>query len=143
MPGSSNIVNVTKIVNQFYLAAGSAVQLQVIDKLFIPELPDLATFNGATTKGIWIVPNGGQLVGERMIDAPYIAHCYGGPTGYTGARAVATAFVNQTRAAHGTDVAAGRVIGAQIESSGQMLREPETNPPWFQELVFFRIQVGP
>ncbi len=143
MPGDSNIVNWQLITRQFYIAAGSEVFLQVGTSVFLPDLPAKAKFDGSTTKGIAMSAVGGGIVGERKVDMPFQAKCFGGTNSYDDAFDVAKAFANQTRTAHGTDVAAGRVIGAQIETFGQMIREPGTETPWKYVLIFGRIQVGP
>lgn len=143
MPGDSNIVNWTLITRQFYTALGSEVRAQVGTSVYLPELPAQDDCDLLTTKGIVMSAVGGSVKGERQIDMPFQAKCYGGSDNFDDAQDVADAFVNQTRTAHGTDVAAGRVIGAQIETFGQQIREPDTSPPEKYVLIFGRIQVGP
>ena len=143
MPGDSNIVNWQLITRQFYTAVGSLVRAEVGTNVYLPDLPAKTKFNALTTKGIIITAVGGGIVGERKVDMPFQAKCYGGTDDFDDAQAVADALANQTRIAHGTNVAAGRVIGAQVETFGQQVREPDTNPPQKYVSIFARIQVGP
>ncbi len=143
MAGTSNIVEWVPIAREFYIAAGSLVFAQVGTNVYIPDLPAQSKYNPLTAKGIVISPTGGAIKGTRKVDMPFQAKCYCGSSNFDDGMAVAEAFVNQTRNAHSTDVASGHVIGAQIETWGQEIREPDTNPPLKYVLVFGRIQVGP
>lgn len=143
MPGTSDIVNWVPITREFYIAVGSLVRAQVGTNVYIPDMPAQTKYDPLTTKGIIISPVGGGAKGEQKVDMPFQAKCYGGSQNFDDAVAVAKAFVDQTRNGHDTDVASGHVIGAQIETEGQQVREPNTDPPLKYVLVFGRIQVGP
>ncbi len=150
MPGTSDIVEWVPITREFYTAAGSLVRAEVGTNVYNPDLPAKTKYNALTTKGVVISSVGGAVVGEQKVDMPFQAKCYGGSQNFDDAQAVAKAFVNQTRTAHGTNVASGRVIGAQVETWGQQIRESggqagggSLGPPLKYVLVFGRIQVGP
>jgi len=143
MAGEFDIVNAKLIVREFYTAVGCAVRAQVGDNLFIPDFPTLDQFNGLTTKGIVMTATGGTIIGQRMASIPYQMKCFGGAGGIDEAHVIERAVINQTMEGHGTALTTGRVIGAQIEVSGQELKDPDILPSWPYVLIQIRIQVGP
>ena len=143
MVGTSNIIDGMNVLRLVLIEPGTTLRAQVGDDIYLPESPGPSLFNGATTKGIVISQRDGRPNGERLGTANLQAKCYGGSAGYDGAKAVARAFVDRIRNAHSTDTAAGRYISGLVESTGQLLTEPETSPAWKYELVFATVRTGP
>ena len=150
MAGTSDTVNDEKILTEFLTVPATTLYAQVAGDVYIPEPPATSIWDGRRQKGIVISRRGGGPKGERLSNAALQAKCYGGvsdspvPTEsqWDRAKDVARAFCNRIRNGHGTNVTSGRYLGGNIETSGQQITEPGTNPPWKYVLVFFTAKLG-
>jgi len=151
MAGTSDTVNDKAILTEFLTLPATALYAQVAANVYTPNPPPTSIWSGRTTKGIVISRRGGKPRGERLSNMALQAKCFGGvpdtpaPTESEWDRAedVARAFCNAIRNGHGTNVTSGRFLGGAIETSGQQITEPGTNPPWRYVLVFFSANMGP
>ena len=143
MAGTSDTVNDKAILIEVLTLPATALYAQVAANVYIPEPPPTSIWDGRTTKGIVISRRGGKPRGERLSNMALQAKCFGGAGGWDGAEDVARAFCNAIRNGHGTNVTSGRFLGGAIETSGQQITEPGTNPPWRYVLVFFSANMGP
>jgi len=143
MAGTSDTVDDKTILREYLTRPGTDLYAQVAGDVFIPHPPPTSIWDGSRQKGIVISRRGGGPRGERLSNMALQAKCYGGPDGWDGAEQVASAFCDAIRNGHGTNVTSGRYIGGNIETSGQQITEPDTNPPWRYVLVFFSANLGP
>jgi len=150
MAGRSDTVNDKAILFEYLTVPATALHAQVAGNVYGPDPPPTSIWDGRTTKGIVISRRGGTPRGETLSNMALQAKCYGGvddspvPTESEWDRAedVARAFCNRIRG-QGTNVTSGRYVGGHIETSGQQITEPGTDPPWRYVLVFFSAKMGP